>query len=59
MQWKARDEPTQKKFKNVPSAGKVMLSVLDSQGVLLTAYFPEQVQNINKETYFDTLIKLL
>ena len=39
MQWKHKGSPTPKKFKVLPSAGKVLLSVFcDAQGVIMVDY---------------------
>ena len=39
MQWKHNGSSTQKKFKVLPSAGKVLLSVFwDAQGVIMVDY---------------------
>lgn len=42
MQWHKKGEPAHKKFKVVPSAGKVMATIFwDSQGILLIDYKPK------------------
>ena len=57
-QWKTRDEPTPVKFKEQPSAGKVMATVFwDRQGVLLVEYLADR-STLTQDTYFDTLMKL-
>jgi histone-lysine N-methyltransferase SETMAR len=60
MQWKHPSSPSTKKVKvtNMPSAGKVMLTVfLDSQGVLLV-HFQKRGENVNSASYCEVLLKL-
>ncbi len=58
MQWQKKGEKTPRKFKTRPSAGKIMMNVFwDNKGILLLEYFPK-TQNVNQETYFDSLMKL-
>lgn len=58
MQWKHPSSPSTKKFKVVPSAGKVMLTVFwDSQGVLL-AHFQNKNENVTAESYCRVLLLL-
>jgi histone-lysine N-methyltransferase SETMAR len=58
MQWKHLSSPSTKKFKVMPSAGKVMLTVFwDSQGVL-PAHFQKRCENVNSTLYCEVLPKL-
>jgi hypothetical protein len=58
VQWKHPSSPSAKKFKVVPSAGKVMLTVFrDSQGVLL-AHFQKRGENVISTSYCEVLLKL-
>lgn len=57
-QWTARGEPTPKKAKTVPSAGKVMATVFwDSKGILLIDYL-QKGKTITGEYYANLLDKL-
>lgn len=58
MVWKTVDEPTPKKFKTVPSAGKVMCTVFwNAKGVILQEYL-EPGTTITAERYCQTLHNL-
>ena len=58
MQWRHLGSPSPKKFKCVPSAGKVMVTVFwDAHGVLLVDFLPKG-ETINSSRYQDTLTKL-
>jgi hypothetical protein len=60
MQWKDPSSPfcSTRKFKVMPSAGKVMLTVFFvSQGVLL-ASFQKCGENVNSASYCEDLLKL-
>jgi histone-lysine N-methyltransferase SETMAR len=57
-QWTAPGEPTPKKAKTVPSAGKVMASVFwDAKGILLIDYL-EKGKTITGDYYAALLVKL-
>jgi hypothetical protein len=57
VQCKYPSSPSAKKFKVMPSAGKVMLSVCwVSQGVLL-AHFQKRRDNVNSASYCEVLLK--
>ncbi len=56
--WKLPEEPAPKKFKERPSAGKIMATVFwDYRGVILVEYTPPGT-TVTKDTYFDTLVRL-
>lgn len=58
MQWHHLGSPSPKKFKLLPSAGKVMITVFwDIQGVLLLDFLPKG-ETINSARYQETLKKL-
>jgi len=58
MVWKTKDESAPKKFKVVPSSGKLMVTFFwDSEGPLLIEYMPAG-STITGASYFDTLVKL-
>jgi hypothetical protein len=58
VQWKYPSLPSAKKFKVMPFAGKVMLSIfLDPQGVML-ASFQKHGENMNPASYCEVLLKL-
>ena len=58
MQWKHFDSPPPRKFRAIPSAGKVMATIFwDSEGVILTDFL-EKGATINKEYYSDELKRL-
>jgi hypothetical protein len=58
VQWKHTSSPSTKKFKVMPSAVKVMLTMsLDSQGVLL-AHSHKHGENVNSASYCKVLLKL-
>jgi hypothetical protein len=60
MQWKHPGSPSlsTKKYKVMPSAGKVMLTMFwDSQGVIL-AYFQKHGKNMNSASYCEVLLIL-
>lgn len=58
MQWKHPGSPPPKKFKRVPSAGKVMASIFwDSQGIIMIDYLA-QGRTINGAYYADELRRL-
>lgn len=58
MEWHHTNSPSKKKFKAVPSAGKVMATVFwDSEGVILFDVLPHG-GTINSEVYCATLRKL-
>jgi histone-lysine N-methyltransferase SETMAR len=51
MEWHPANSPKEKKFKSVPSAGKIMAMVFfDSEGLLLVDIVP-QGTTINSDTY--------
>lgn len=53
MVWKTADEAAPRKFKAVPSAGKVMVTAFwDQKGVLLMDYLPQSMV-VTANTYFD------
>jgi len=55
MQWKHPSSPVAKKFKTLPSAGKLMLTIfLDSQGPILETY-QERGTTVTSATYCDIL----
>jgi hypothetical protein len=57
MQWKHPSSNSTKKFKVMPSAGKVMLTVFwDSQGELL-AHLQKSGENVNFASYYEVLLK--
>ncbi len=57
-QWKRKDEQTPVKCKRERSAGKVNLTVFwDAEGIVLAEYGTKE-SRINKDTYFDTLMRL-
>lgn len=57
-QWKKKEEETPRKCKQVPSAGKVMLTAFwDRHGVIYTEYH-SQGRTVTAATYFDTILKL-
>jgi hypothetical protein len=57
VQWKHSNSPSTKKFKVMPPAGKVMLTIFwDSQGVLL-AQFQKHGENVNSASYYEVLLK--
>jgi hypothetical protein len=57
VQWKRPSSPSTKKFKVMPSAGKVMLTIFwDSEGVLL-AHFQKRGENVNSSSYCEVLLK--
>jgi hypothetical protein len=57
MGWKHPSSPSTRKFKAMPSAWKVMLTVFwDSQGVLL-AHFQKRRENVNSASYCEVLLK--
>ena len=58
MEWHRTTSPKKKKFKAIPSAGKVMATVFwDSEGVILFDVLPHGA-TINSEVYCATLRKL-
>ena len=58
MEWHHKQSPKKKKFKTVPSAGKVMATVFwDEEGVILLDFL-EQGCTINSVRYVTTLQKL-
>ena len=58
MEWHHRGSPPPKKFKAVPSAGKVMASVFwDTEGIIMIDYL-EKGQTINGEYYSNELRQL-
>jgi hypothetical protein len=58
MQCKYPSSPSSKKFKVMPSAGKVMLLVfLDYHGVVV-AHFQKCGENVNSASYCEVLFKL-
>jgi histone-lysine N-methyltransferase SETMAR len=58
MQWKHPGSSPPKKFKRVPSAGKMMASIFcDSQGIIMIDYL-EQGRTINGTLYADELRRL-
>jgi hypothetical protein len=58
MQWNHPSSPSAKKFKVMPSAGKVMLSIFwDSQRVLLVN-FQKHGENVNSASYCEVFLKL-
>jgi hypothetical protein len=58
MQWKYPSSPSTIKFKVMPLAGKVMLTVFwDSQGVVLT-HFQKRGGNVNSALFCEVLLKL-
>jgi histone-lysine N-methyltransferase SETMAR len=58
MEWRHVNSPSKKKFKTLPSAGKVMCPVFwDRKGVILLDFL-EPGQIINSDHYIATLTKL-
>ncbi len=58
MMWKTAEEPTPFKFKERPSAGKIMATVFwDQYGLLLLEFRPQKT-TFTSTSYFDTLVKL-
>jgi hypothetical protein len=58
MEWRHVNSPSKKKFKTLPSAGKVMCTVFwDRKGVILLDFL-EPGQTINSDSYIATLTKL-
>ena len=58
MEWRHVNSPSKKKFKTLPSAGKVMCTVFwDRKGVILLDFL-EPGQTINSDRYIATLTKL-
>jgi hypothetical protein len=58
MEWRHVNSPSKKKFKTLPSAGKVMCTVFwDRKGVILLD-FPEPGQTINSDRHIAILTKL-
>jgi len=58
MEWRHVNSPSKKKFKMLPSVGKVMCTVFwDRKGVLLPD-IPEPGYTINSDCYITTLTKL-
>ncbi len=58
MVWKTATEPAPKKFKTVPSSGKVMATLFwDREGPLLLEYM-QKGSTITQQTYFDTILRL-
>ena len=58
MEWRYVNSPTKKKFKMLPSAGKVMCTVFwDKKGVILLDFL-EPGQIISSDCYIATLTKL-
>ena len=54
--WKRKEEETLRKFKTIPSAGKVMLTVFwDHHGPIYWEFSDGEKSSITQETYFDTL----
>jgi hypothetical protein len=58
MQWKHPSSPSTKKFKVMPSHGKVMLTVFWNSQVVLLAHFQEHSKNVNSASYCEVLLKL-
>ncbi len=66
MIWKTKEEPSPKKFKEVPSAGKIVATFFwDRKGIIMVEYLPAAIDpdtgkkyTVNANHYFDTLIKL-
>ena len=64
--WKTQDEEAPRKAKEIPSAGKVMVTVFwDVHGILLIEFLPDSIDpvtgrkyTVNADRYFDTLVKL-
>ena len=58
MEWRHVDSPSKKRFKTLPSVGKVMCNVFwDRKGVILLDFL-EPGQTINSDHYIATLTKL-
>jgi len=58
MEWRHVNSPSKKKFKTLPSAGKVMCTVFwDRKGVILLDFL-EPGQTINSDPYIATMTKL-
>ena len=58
MDWRHVNSPSKKKFKTLPSAGKVICTVFwDRKGVILLDFL-EPGQTINYDRYIATLTKL-
>ncbi len=56
MMWKVTDKPYPRKFKQVKSVGKVMLTTFwDSQGIVYEEYL-DHGAIVMAERYFDTLM---
>ncbi len=63
MEWLPKGSKPPKKFKSVPTVGKVFVTVFwDTEGVLLVEFLPKSTRKekirVNKERYVDTLMKL-
>jgi hypothetical protein len=60
MQWKHPSTPSTKKFKvmNMPSAGKVMLTVFWASQEVLLAHFQKCGEYVNSASYSEVLLKL-
>jgi len=58
MDWRHVNSPSKKKFKTLPSAGKVMCTVFWDRKVVILLDFLEPGQTINSYRYIATLTKL-
>jgi hypothetical protein len=58
VEWKHPSSPSARKFKVMPSAGKVMLTVFLDSRVILLAHFQKHGENMNSSSYYEVLMKL-
>jgi len=58
MEWQHVNSPSKKKFKTLPSAGKVMCTVFWNRKGVILLDFLEPGQTINSDRYIGTLTKL-
>jgi hypothetical protein len=58
MEWKHSTSHSTKKFKVMPSARKVMLTMFWDSQALLLAHFQKHGENVNSALYCEVLLKL-